>query len=612
MYAVVPDSQKTRVSSIMHWNSAKSTRPSPFRSTELIMQRQSSMVKPFSPKPDNTRCSSSAEMKPFPSMSNTWKAALMSSPELPAALSALSMASMARLLRLINSWRSMNPSPSASTSSTISWSSLSVDSIPREWRTKPSSVAEILPSPFISKYLNASVSSSVRSKGATTTSLCCSSDGDDASREALEAIVARFDAEPPDLRLNLNMTFQECEESLSLEEDDWHDHADEDPDESDEPRETLFAFFFFEKNWNFMLAGRLSRRSFFSGRNNFSDQYHGQGRYLRLSMKLRTNCCALYKSSGSPTSQTSISRKKPPPAPQKKKKKTLQMVVFNHTLPQCSCFTESCKFNEGEQRWKILPEHPDPKNAVKTQNKVATWPGASRRLKWITSLTVQMQQKGFSITNFLLDLGRSPFFLHWNSYWSESQALASRHKLLTPGAKRRRHKRAGGGDLKFKQGQKRLVPRSEKRSSVSTEFSKAATETQEEKSCQCKKKLPDTSWHSYNDRFKSDGRVGRPDRHTTQKTPFPWILSFVPSFPLRSCNNNNDTTAYMWILFPSFFPSPVGFFFFLFFIFGGRIFATSREEKTEGGCERCIGIFYFFGGGGESGTTSPHYEEKKS
>lgn len=80
-----------------------------------------------------------------------------------------------------------------------------------------------------------------------------------------------------------------------------------------------------------MLAGRLSRRSFFSGRNNFSDQYHGQGRYLRLSMKLRTNCCALYKSSGSPTSQTSISRKKPPPPPpQKKKKKPSDGCVQSH------------------------------------------------------------------------------------------------------------------------------------------------------------------------------------------------------------------------------------------------------------------------------------------
>jgi hypothetical protein len=92
----------------------------------------------------------------------------------------------------------------------------------------------------------------------------------------------------------------------------------------------LFAFFFFEKNGNFMLAGRLSRRSFFSGRNNFWDQYHGHGRYLRLSMELRKNCCALYKSSGSPTSQTSISRKKPPPPPQKKKKKPSDGCAQSH------------------------------------------------------------------------------------------------------------------------------------------------------------------------------------------------------------------------------------------------------------------------------------------
>ncbi len=293
-----------------------------------------------------------------------------------------------------------------------------------------------------------------------------------------------------------------------------------------------------------------------------------------------------------------------PLRPRKKRKKNLQMAVLNHTLPQCSCFTESCKFNEGEQRWQILPGYPHPKNAVKTQKKVATWPGASRRLKWRTSLTVQMQQKGFSITNFLLDLGSSPFFLHCNSYWSASQAPASRHKLVTPGAKRRRHGEKGGGRRPQVQARakKRLVPSSENLRFYRIQHSSNWDTTKKKLPMQ---KLPDTSWHSYNDRFKSDDSVGRPDRHTTQKTPFPWILSFVPSFPLRSCNNNNDSTAYMWILLPSFFlffPSPV--FFFFFFKANFRNLARRKNRRRV----RKVHRDFFLG---KSGTTSPHYEGKK-
>jgi hypothetical protein len=73
-------------------------------------------------------------------------------------------------------------------------------------------------------------------------------------------------------------------------------------------------------------------------------------------------------------------------------------------------------------------------------------------------------------------------------------------------------------DLKFKQGQKRLVQRSEKRSSVSTEFGKAATETQQEKKLPMQK-LPDTP--ATIDSKAMAASVGRPDSHTTQKTPFP-------------------------------------------------------------------------------------------
>lgn len=130
--------------------------------------------------------------------------------------------------------------------------------------------------------------------------------------------------------------------------------------------------------------------------------------------------------------------------PKKKQKKTLQMAVFNHTLPQCSCFTESCKFNEGEQRGQILAGYPHPKKRRENakQNGYLTRCFPSSQMKNNFDCT-NAWRKVFSIANFLLDLGSSPFFLHCNSHWSASQAPASRHKLVTPGTKRRRHREKG-------------------------------------------------------------------------------------------------------------------------------------------------------------------------
>ncbi len=89
-------------------------------------------------------------------------------------------------------------------------------------------------------------------------------------------------------------------------------------------------------------------------------------------------------------------------------------------------------------------------------------------------------------------------------------------------------------------------------------------------------------------------------------------LEFFPSFLPSPCAVATTTTiakltcgSYSRHSFSSF---PLQCFFFFFKKNFRRIFATSREEKTEGGCERCIGIFF----GGKSGTTSPHYEGKKS
>jgi hypothetical protein len=213
------------------------------------------------------------------------------------------------------------------------------------------------------------------------------------------------------------------------------------------------------------------------------------------------------------------------------------MAVFNHTLPQSSCFTESCKFNEGEQRCQILAGYPHPKKRRENakQSGYLTRCLPSSQMKNTFDCT-NAWKKVFSIANFLLDLGSSPFFLHCNSHWSASQAPANRHKLVTPGTKRRRHREkegAGGKISSWSKGQKRLVPRSENlRFYRIQQSSNWDTTTTTKKKKLPMQKLPDTSWHSYNDRFKSDGSIGRPGQtHHTEKTPFPWnsFLRFLPS-----------------------------------------------------------------------------------
>lgn len=135
----------------MTLNSSKSIIPSPSRSTPLIIFRHSSMVQ-SSPRLRITFWSSSAEMEPFLSMSKTEKASLR--------LRKTSSESTSLVLSSMNSWRSMNPSPSASTSLIMSLSSSSVTTWPRLPMMDPSSDEEILPSPLMSNFLNTCPSSS--------------------------------------------------------------------------------------------------------------------------------------------------------------------------------------------------------------------------------------------------------------------------------------------------------------------------------------------------------------------------------------------------------------------------------------------------------------------
>ncbi|KAK7841739.1 hypothetical protein CFP56_015009 [Quercus suber] len=128
----------------MTLNSSKLINPSPFLSTPLIIFLHSAREQ-SSPKLLITFCNSSADMTPFPSMSFS----MASSESTPLVFSST------------NSFRSINPSPSASTSTIIFSSSSSVAGWPRLPMMDPNSEAEILPSPLTSNFLNTCSSSAI-------------------------------------------------------------------------------------------------------------------------------------------------------------------------------------------------------------------------------------------------------------------------------------------------------------------------------------------------------------------------------------------------------------------------------------------------------------------
>ncbi|KAJ7040705.1 hypothetical protein C8F04DRAFT_225300 [Mycena alexandri] len=88
-----------------------------------------------------TCLSSAALMYPFPSLSNTLNASLISS--------SLSVSRILRAIMVRNSGKSMVPLPSASTSLIMSCSSASVGFCPSERMTVPSSLVVMVPSPSV-------------------------------------------------------------------------------------------------------------------------------------------------------------------------------------------------------------------------------------------------------------------------------------------------------------------------------------------------------------------------------------------------------------------------------------------------------------------------------
>ena len=119
-------------------------------SASLIISSTSSSVS-FSPKLVITWRNSAALMNPFPSLSKTRNASLISSSE--------SVSFILRAIIVRNSGKSMVPLPSASTSLIISWSSASVGFCPNDLITVPNSLVVMVPSPSLSNRLNASLNS---------------------------------------------------------------------------------------------------------------------------------------------------------------------------------------------------------------------------------------------------------------------------------------------------------------------------------------------------------------------------------------------------------------------------------------------------------------------
>ncbi|GFP91430.1 probable calcium-binding protein cml18, partial [Phtheirospermum japonicum] len=136
---------------IIFLNSSKLTQPSPSTSTELIIRRQS-LIEHFSPSPLITECSSLAEILPFLSWSYRSNASfnsLLLSPPPPQ-------------WKAMNSFKSMNPSPSLSSSDIMRATSPAGVGEPRPLSMAPSSIGEILPSPLLSNFLKILSTSSSR------------------------------------------------------------------------------------------------------------------------------------------------------------------------------------------------------------------------------------------------------------------------------------------------------------------------------------------------------------------------------------------------------------------------------------------------------------------
>ncbi|KAB1999597.1 hypothetical protein E1A91_D12G175400v1 [Gossypium mustelinum] len=129
---------------IITLNSSKSIIPFPSLSTPLIIFLHSVMEQ-SSPRLLRTLCSSSAEIEPFPSRSYTENASFR--------FSRTSLESTPLVLSSTNSSKFMNPSPSASNSLIIFWTSSSEGCWPREPMMEASSDDEILPSPLASNIL---------------------------------------------------------------------------------------------------------------------------------------------------------------------------------------------------------------------------------------------------------------------------------------------------------------------------------------------------------------------------------------------------------------------------------------------------------------------------
>mmetsp|Transcript_11924 Transcript_11924/g.32330 ORF Transcript_11924/g.32330 Transcript_11924/m.32330 type:complete len:213 (+) Transcript_11924:253-891(+) len=135
-----------------YWiKSSKLNAPSPSKSALLSISSISACVT-CSPRLHITCVNSSALIRPFPSLSKTMKASRISS--------TVSDSCSLEYMMLKNSSKSTSPLPSSSTSAIILLISGMLGFLPSERNTSPISSAVIVPSPFLSKTVNASLNSS--------------------------------------------------------------------------------------------------------------------------------------------------------------------------------------------------------------------------------------------------------------------------------------------------------------------------------------------------------------------------------------------------------------------------------------------------------------------